>query len=114
MGQFGRISSIHDLPSKTSLIAIVRAAAKLNDDGVTSSRPVKTPKPPVKTPPYFMAALKKNKKALAAYREFSPSCKREYVEWVTEAKTDETRERRLSTAVGWIAAGKSRNWKYER
>ena len=61
-----------------------------------------------------MAAVKKNKKALAAFSEFSPSHKREYVEWVTEAKTDDTRDRRLATAVAWMAEGKSRNWQYER
>ncbi len=72
------------------------------------------PKPPVKTPPYLAAALKKNKRAKSRYDEFPPSHKREYVEWLAEAKTDETRARRLATAIEWIAAGKGRNWKYER
>jgi uncharacterized protein YdeI (YjbR/CyaY-like superfamily) len=61
-----------------------------------------------------MAAVKKNKKELAAFSEFSPSHKREYVEWVTDARTDDTRDRRLATAIAWMAEGKSRHWKYQR
>jgi uncharacterized protein YdeI (YjbR/CyaY-like superfamily) len=62
----------------------------------------------------MLAAIKKNKRAQATYDTFSPSCKREYIEWITEAKTVETRERRLATAIGWMAEGKVRNWKYVR
>jgi uncharacterized protein YdeI (YjbR/CyaY-like superfamily) len=65
-------------------------------------------------PEPFMAAIKKNKKALAGFEAFSPSHKREYIEWITEAKGDETRARRLAQAMEWMAEGKSRNWKYER
>jgi len=112
MGQFGRITSVDQLPGEKQLIAIVKAAAKLNDDGVKVVRMKSAPKPPIKTPAYFLAALKKNKKAAATYQTFSPSHRREYVEWVTEAKTDETRRKRLGTAVEWMAEGKVRNWKY--
>ena len=66
------------------------------------------------TPAYMLAAIRKNKKARAAYEAFSPSHQREYVEWITEAKSDETRGRRLETAVQWMAEGKSRKWKYQR
>lgn len=59
-----------------------------------------------------MAALKKNSQALAAWEASSPSHRREYIEWITEAKRDETRQRRVETAVEWIAAGKARNWRY--
>jgi uncharacterized protein YdeI (YjbR/CyaY-like superfamily) len=65
-------------------------------------------------PKDFAAALKKSKKAAASFEAFPPSHKREYIEWITEAKTDETRQRRMATAVEWIAQGKGRNWKYER
>jgi uncharacterized protein YdeI (YjbR/CyaY-like superfamily) len=71
-------------------------------------------KTPLKTPAYMLAAIKKNKKAQATYDAFSPSCKREYIEWITDAKTDATRDRRLETAVQWMAEGKIRNWKYVR
>jgi uncharacterized protein YdeI (YjbR/CyaY-like superfamily) len=67
----------------------------------------------VETPTEFTAALKKNKKAAAVFAAFSPSCKREYVEWVADAKRPETREKRIATAVEWISEGKQRNWKYQ-
>jgi hypothetical protein len=114
MGQFGRVTSISDLPDDRTLIRIIQTAARLNDEGIKVTRAPAKKKPPLKVPTYFMAAIKKNKKALAAFSEFSPSHKREYVEWVTEAKTDDTRNRRLAIAVVWMAEGKSRNWQYER
>ena len=64
-------------------------------------------------PDHFLAAIKKNKKALAAYEKFSPSHRREYIEWIIGAKTDATRDKRVAQAVEWMAEGKSRNWKYQ-
>ena len=75
-------------------------------------RPAKPRKPPAKLPTDLKNALAKNKKAMATYEGFSPSHKREYVEWITEAKADETRQRRLLQAIEWMAEGKSRHWKY--
>jgi hypothetical protein len=114
MGQFGRFESIDDLPSEKALIRMVKEAVALNDAGVKVKRVLKAPKPPLKAPAYMLAAIKKTKKAFDAYQAFSPSHQREYVEWITDAKTDETRDRRLETAVQWLAEGKSRNWKYQR
>lgn len=114
MGQFGSIRSVEDLPPKEKLVDLVRRAAQLNDDGVKAPRTRKAPKAAIEMPAVFAAALKKNKKALAIFEKFSPSHKREYLEWITEAKQDATRERRVATAIGWIAKGKSRNWKYQR
>jgi len=91
---------------------MVKKAAALNDAGVKPKRAVKSPKAPLDPPDYMMAAIRKNKKALAAFEQFPPSHQREYVEWVVEAKADDTRERRLKTAIEWMAEGKSRNWKY--
>jgi uncharacterized protein YdeI (YjbR/CyaY-like superfamily) len=86
---------------------------KLNTDGVPSpTRSKRKPKPPVKVPADLDKALRKSAKARATFAGFSPSHRREYVEWITEAKTDETRQRRLTTAIEWMAEGKSRNWKY--
>src|SRR5262245_7522523 len=113
-GQFGRLTSVDDLPDEKMLAKIVKAAAALNDAGVKVERMKGPKKPPVKTPAYFATALKKNKKALEHYEAFSPTKKRDYVEWLTEAKTDETRAKRLETAVEWISEGKGRNWKYEK
>ena len=113
-GSFGKLTSVDDMPRPAEIAKIVRAAKKLNDDGVKVARPEKAPKPPVKVPAVLQAALKKNAKAAAAFKAFSPSHRREYVEWITEAKSAATRDRRIVQALEWIAAGKSRNWKYER
>ena len=112
MGQFGRITSLADLPEDKTLASYVRKAVELNESGVKN--PVRaTPKKELVVPDYFLAALKKNKKALATFQKFSPSCKREYVEWVTEAKREDTRAKRLKTAIKWMAQGKSHNWRYQ-
>ena len=113
MGSFGRLASVKDLPSKRVLASYIKKAMALNEAGVKVVRRKYPAKPAPKTPPYFMAALKKNKKALAVYEAFSPGMKREYVGWLEEAKTEQTRARRLETAVEWIAEGKQRNWKYQ-
>jgi len=113
-GRFGELTSVMDLPIRAAIVKIVKAAARLNEEGAKVPRPVRAKRPPVRTPPFFMAALKKNPQALANYEAFSPSHKREYVEYLTEAKQDDTRQRRLKTAIEWIADGKARNWKYER
>jgi hypothetical protein len=111
-GHLGRLREISDLPPKKTLVGYIQKAMALNEQAVQPARPPKHPKKPLKVPPYFMAALKKDKKALATFESFPPGQKRDYVQWVTEAKADETRERRLATAVEWMAEGKPRNWKY--
>jgi uncharacterized protein YdeI (YjbR/CyaY-like superfamily) len=112
LGHRGKLTSLDDLPSVKELTRILKAAAELNDKGIKLERPKTAPKPPVKVPLYFRSELQKNKKAAATFAAFSPSHKREYVEWVTDAKTEDTRNRRLAQAVEWMAAGKPRNWKY--
>lgn len=115
MGQFGRITKLSDLPGKRVLGGYVKKAMELTDAGVRRSPSKRSaPRGEVEVPDYLMAALKKNRKALAAFEGFSPSHRREYVEWITEAKGEATRERRLTTALEWMAEGKSRNWKYAR
>jgi uncharacterized protein YdeI (YjbR/CyaY-like superfamily) len=115
MSQFGRITSLDDLPGSKELTRLVRQAAALNDDGVKIARPKRTaPKPAAKAPPDLQKALKANAAASATFKDLSPSHKREYIEWITEAKTAPTRKKRLMTTIEWLAKGKSRNWKYER
>lgn len=114
-GEMGRITSIDDLPPKKELIRLVKKAAKLNDEGVKAPRvAARAPKAPAATPDDLAAALAKNKKAKAAFEDFPPSHRREYIDWITEAKSDATRQRRIEQAVEWIAEGKARNWKYAR
>ncbi len=112
MGTFGKIISLSDLPSDKVLISYIKKAVELNDAGVKIARPKPKEKKPLKIPAYFTSALKKNKRALETFRNFSYSNKKEYVEWITEAKTEETRNQRLKTAVEWMAEEKVRNWKY--
>ncbi len=113
MGHFGRITSLADLPPEKVLIDYVRKAAQLNETGAKSPvRPKTKKKPPLKIPEYFSAALKKNPKARTTFENFSPTNHREYVEWVSEAERDQTREERLKTSISWLADGKPRNWKY--
>ena len=116
MGQFGRITKLSDLPSKKVLTAYIRQAAALNDAGTARPRTPKSngaPKRvPTAPPADFAAALKKNAKARATFDSLSPSQKREYVEWIVDAKRDETRQRRLTQALQMLAEGKTRNWKY--
>jgi uncharacterized protein YdeI (YjbR/CyaY-like superfamily) len=113
MGQFGRLTKVSDLPPKKVLSGYINKAMELNDRGVkVPMRRKAAPPKPLRVPVDLAAALKKNKKAQAAFDAFSPSHKREYVEWITEAKREETRARRLRTAIEWMAAGKPHNWKY--
>jgi uncharacterized protein YdeI (YjbR/CyaY-like superfamily) len=109
-----RLISISDLPGDKILTGYIKKAVELNEAGVKSPARAK-PKAGAKlvVPDYFLAALKKNKKALATFEAFPPSHKREYVQWIVEAKQEETRARRMQTAIQQIAAGKSRNWKYQ-
>jgi uncharacterized protein YdeI (YjbR/CyaY-like superfamily) len=114
MGQFGRIAKLSDLPKDGVLLGYVREAARLNETGERVPRKPRKPKKVLSTPPDLAAVLKRNAKARNTFGGFSPSNKRDYVEWITEAKTEETRKKRLDTAVEWMAEGKPRNWKYMR
>ena len=114
MGSFGKMTSLKDLPPKRELVALIRRAMVLNEQGVKTpgARKVRVPKPPPVAPADLAAALKRNRQARLAFDGFSPSQQREYVEWITEAKRPETRQRRLAQALEWLAEGKPRNWKY--
>ena len=113
--RMGGIRTITDLPSRSTLVRLVRAAAKLNEDGARAPRVARLePQKAVRAPADLLAALRNNTQARAGYDALSPSHKREYIEWITEAKRDETRRRRLADAVEWMAEGKIRNWKYVR
>lgn len=112
MGNFGKITSLRDLPRDATLISYVKRAAKLNESGIKSPRVKPKKKPPPKVPSYFRAALKKNAKAGSTFENLSPSQQRDYVEWLTEAKRAETCDQRLKMSMLWLSQGKPRNWKY--
>jgi uncharacterized protein YdeI (YjbR/CyaY-like superfamily) len=111
MGQFGRIGAIADLPDKKTLARCVVEAVRLNETGTKPAK-LKVARKELAVPDDLTAALKKNKKAQAVFEKLSYSHKKEYIEWITEAKTDATRLKRIKTAIEWMAEGKSRNWKY--
>lgn len=119
MGSFGRITRVDELPAEKTILEWVKQASAFIESGQYTSpiaarrSVVKAPKAALETPSEFTTALKKDKKASAAFAAFSPSCKREYIEWIADAKRPETREKRIATAVEWIAEGKQRNWKYQ-
>ena len=112
-GHFGKLTSLKDLPPKKEIIAFIKQAMKLNDEGPAVPKPKKERVVrELIVPEYFVEVLKANEPAHTNFLAFSTSHKREYVEWLEEAKTEPTRLKRLAQAVEWIAEGKSRNWKY--
>ena len=115
MGSLGRITALKDLPSDKILEHYFKQSIKLVDDGVKVPKLLKKAEAlPMEVPDYFMAALKKNKKAFAVFEGFAPSHRKEYLEWIKEAKREETRNKRITQAIEWMAEGKPRHWKYGR
>ena len=106
------VTKISDLPSKRQLTRYIKQAMTLNEEGVSVPKRTAAPKPELQVPDDLSAALKRNRKAAETFENFSPSHRREYIEWITEAKRDLTRERRVAQAMEWLAEGKPRNWKY--
>jgi uncharacterized protein YdeI (YjbR/CyaY-like superfamily) len=116
MGALGKVSSLKDLPSDKKLLEYFRQAAGFVATGQRTKsivRPRKSSKPAPEVPSELAAALKKNKAAAKVFAGFSASCQREYTDWIADAKRPETRQKRVATAIEWIAEGKQRNWKYQ-
>jgi uncharacterized protein YdeI (YjbR/CyaY-like superfamily) len=113
MGQFGRLTSVADLPALDRLAALIGKAMASIDSGPPPKKAPRPPKPELPVPDALKAALEANPRAAEVFDAFAPSCRREYVEWVAEAKRPETRDKRIVQAVAWMAQGKKRNWKYE-
>ena len=113
MGQFGKIKSLDELPPDAELDRLIREAADLAKAAPAPRKTKHAPKPAPELHPEFAAALAKAPKAKAALDSFPPSARREYLEWIAEAKQDATRQKRIANAVEWLNEGKRRNWKYE-
>ncbi|MGV8942593.1 YdeI/OmpD-associated family protein [Thermomonas sp.] len=114
MGSYGKMTSISDIPPRERLLADIRKAMKVNEEATKAPAARKTvPKPAAELPAELVAALNKNKAAQATFDAFPPSCRREYIEWITEAKREQTRATRLAQTIEWLAEGKRRNWKYQ-
>ena len=115
MGHLGKITSLKSLPPDKKMIDYIKEAMILNEMGIkVATKPRSKEKKELEIPDYFMKALKKNKAAFQAFEAFSYSHRKEYVEWVTEAKTEETRNKRMASAVEMMSEGKSRHWKYAK
>jgi uncharacterized protein YdeI (YjbR/CyaY-like superfamily) len=115
MGHLGRITSLKDMPSDKKITGWIKEAMLLNDKGIKLPAKAKpAEKKELVVPDYFLKALVKNKKAKQVFGNFAPSHKKEYLAWITEAKTEDTRHKRMATALEWIAEGKGRNWRYEK
>lgn len=116
MGHFGRITAMKDLPSDKILTKYIKEAMRLNDEGIklpVKKKASEKEKKEFVVPDYFLKALSKNKAAKKVFDGFSYSKKKDYVEWLTEAKTDETRNKRMATSLEWLSEGKPRHWKYQ-
>jgi uncharacterized protein YdeI (YjbR/CyaY-like superfamily) len=113
MGHLGKITSLKDLPKDAVLVKYIKEGMKLNEQGIKLSKRTKTTiQKELEIPDYFLKALSKHKKAIKTFDAFSYTNKKEYVVWITEAKTENTRQKRMATAIEWISEGKIKNWKY--
>ena len=113
MGQFGRLTSLDDLPPDDELDALIREAAALAKTAPAPRKVKHEPKPPAELHPEFEAALKANPKAKEVLDAFPPSAQRDYLDWIADAKQDATRTKRIASAIEWLSEGKKRHWKYE-
>ncbi len=113
MGSFGRITAISDLPKDKEMIELIKLAVELNEKGVKVPKAKPAPKKELVVPDDLTAALLQNKKAKLTFEDLPYSHRKEYIEWINEAKTDTTRNKRLATTIEWLTEGKRRNWKYE-
>ena len=113
MGSFGRITSKKDLPPDDVIVKLIQRAVELNEKGVKTAKKAPAAKKDLTVPEDLKKALALDAAAKATFDSFSYSHKKEYVEWIEEAKTDATREKRLATTIEWLAEGKDRNWKYK-
>ena len=115
MGQMGRITSLDDLPPKKELVRLIKEAARLNEAGARVEKGTsRAAKPALEVPDDLAARLAREKKAKEAFEQMPPSHRREYIEWITGAKREATRQRRIEQAIQWMSEGKSMNWKYEK
>lgn len=114
MGHLDKLTSVKDIPSEKTIISYLKEAALLNKNNVKVPRVKAAPKKELPPPGELTKAFKKNKRAALNFDAFSPSQKREYIEWINEAKTEETKNKRIETTIEWSEEGKTRNWKYKK
>lgn len=113
MGQFGRLVAVADLPGDAEFDALVREAATLAAAAPAPRKVKHEPKAPPELHPDFAAALDASPAAKATLDGFAPSARRDYLDWISDARQDATRAKRVATAIEWLSEGKKRHWKYE-
>lgn len=113
MGQFGKVASTDDLPPNDELDRLIREAAELAKSAPAPRKVKQEPKPAPSLHPEFARALEAAPRARAVLDGFPPSAQRDYFEWISEAKQDATRSKRIVTAIEWLSEGKRRHWKYQ-
>ncbi len=114
-GYMDKLKDMSDLPAEKILVAYLKEAMAINARGISKPKPVKVnPVAAIEAPKEFMDALKKNKKALSVFESKSATFQKEYIKWIAEAKTDETRNKRIEQSIGWIEEGKGRFWQYQK
>ncbi len=112
MGQLGKLTSLADLPGDAEIAAMLQKRVADIEAGVKRKAPTK-PRADLEPPADLLSALDATPTARATFDGFPPSHRRDYVEWVIEAKREETRAKRIAQAVEWMAEGKPRHWKYQ-
>jgi uncharacterized protein YdeI (YjbR/CyaY-like superfamily) len=110
----GKIISLSDLPSDKQLVAYIKEAMALNENGVKLV-PRKSEKPKnIAIPDYFAKELAAKPKVKKIFDSKSDSFRKDYLVWITDAKTETTRQKRIAESLEWIAEGKGRFWKYDK
>ncbi|MFN2500668.1 MAG: YdeI family protein [Pyrinomonadaceae bacterium] len=114
MGSFGRLQSIDDLPDAATMKKLIGDAVKLNDEGVKIQKAKPAERAALVVPEVLLEALVDNEAAAETFNNFPYSKKKDYANWIIEAKSEATRDKRLATSIEWLSEGKARNWKYEK
>ncbi|MCB9876458.1 MAG: YdeI/OmpD-associated family protein [Planctomycetes bacterium] len=109
----GKITTLKQLPGKAAFARVLKLALQRNQAGGKLPRSKAKRHPPLEVPADLAAALARDEAAKEHFDAFAPSYRRDYIEWITGAKKDATRQTRIAQAVEWLRDGKKRHWKYE-
>lgn len=114
MGYMDKIKSLSDLPAKETLVAYIKEAMVLNENGVKKEKTVSEKPKVIEVPDYFNEVLIANPLVKEIFESKSASFRKDYLVWIIDAKTEATRQKRIEQSLEWIAEGKGRFWQYEK
>lgn len=112
-GYMDKVKDLSELPNKKVLTAYIKEAMELNSSGISKPKVVKE-KVEVVAPKEFIEALEQDKIAFSVYESKSPSFRKNYIIWIADVKTDETRQKRITQSLEWIREGKDRFWQSKK